>query len=74
MQRWLPRSTRLSLWLPWLAAIEKFWEYYRKLVASKEEPTCELATNLTSEFETLFSTKTGYEKLDKRIEKNEQEI
>ena len=54
--------------------IEKFWEYYRKLVAYKEEPTCELATELTSEFETLFSTKTGYEKLDKRIEKTSKNL
>ena len=54
--------------------IEKFWEYYRKLVAYKEEPTCELATELTSEFETLFSTKTGYEKLDKRIEKTSKKF
>ncbi len=54
--------------------IEQFWEYYRKLVAYKKEPTSKLATELRTEFETLFSTKTGYEKLDKQIKITSKKI
>lgn len=54
--------------------IEKFWQYYRKLVAYKEEPTSELAIELRAEFGILFSTKTGYEKLDKQIQKTSKKI
>ena len=54
--------------------IEKLWEYYRKLLAYKEEPTSELAIELRREFEILFFTKTGYEKLDKQIETTSSKI
>lgn len=54
--------------------IEQFWEYYRKLLTYKEEPTTELAAKLSVEFETLFSTKTGYEKLDKQIQTTSKKI
>ena len=47
-----------------------FWEYYRKLVAYKKAPSSKQAKLLIKEFDVLFSTKTGYDDLDKRIEKN----
>lgn len=47
-----------------------FWEYYHKLVAYKKSPSSKEADLLIKEFDILFSTKTGYDDLDKRIEKN----
>ena len=47
-----------------------FWEYYRKLVAYKKAPSSKQSKLLIKEFDVLFSTKTGYDDLDKRIEKN----
>jgi len=49
--------------------LKEYWEYYRKLVNYKKEPTEELAEIASKEFDTLFSTKTGYEELNGRIEK-----
>lgn len=46
------------------------WEYYRKLVAYKKNPTTKQAELLAHEFDILFSTKTGYDDLDQRIEKS----
>ena len=43
-------------------------------MAYKEEPTSELAIELRAEFEILFSTKTGYEKLDKQIQTTSKKI
>ena len=46
-----------------------FWDYYEKLLKYKEYPTPEKAEILFSEFDSVFSTKTGYSALDDRIEK-----
>ncbi len=46
---------------------ERYWKYYRKLFNYKKNPTSEEAKSLSAEFDTLFSTKTGYDELDKRI-------
>ena len=54
--------------------IEKFWDHYRKLVAYKEKPTSALANELRAEFEILFATKTGYQKLDEQIETTSRKI
>jgi len=48
---------------------DRYWEYYRKLLAYKEAPSEELAVSLSAEFDILFSTNTGYEVLDGRISK-----
>ena len=48
---------------------DRYWEYYRKLLAYKEAPSEELATSLSAEFDILFSTETGYTALDERISK-----
>ncbi len=46
---------------------EEYWEYYHKLFVYKNQPSAESAQSLSAEFDTLFSTKTGYNELDERI-------
>jgi hypothetical protein len=50
--------------------LTSFWAYYRKLLLYKQSPTPEQAIVLSKEFDELFSTKTGYDELDDRIEKS----
>ena len=45
---------------------DKFWDYYRKLLAYKEAPSATRASRLRAEFERLFGTETGYQQLDER--------
>jgi len=45
---------------------EKFWDYYRKLLAYKEAPSDARVSSLRAEFERLFGTETGYQQLDER--------
>lgn len=47
----------------------RFWDYYGELLKYKENPKPETAARLASEFDNIFSTKTGYDALDDRIEK-----
>jgi hypothetical protein len=47
----------------------KFWRFYDKLQRYRASPTPEQAAILGREFDTLFSTVTGYEALDRRIAK-----
>lgn len=47
----------------------KFWRFYHQLQQYRASPTPEQATVLRAGFDTLFSTVTGYEALDKRIAK-----
>src|SRR5215471_17682092 len=49
--------------------VQRFWTYYDQLLAYRERPTPEAAARLAGEFETLFSTVTGYGALDERIAK-----
>jgi hypothetical protein len=51
------------------AFVQRFWTYYDHLLAYREQPTSEEATRLAGEFETLFTTVTGYHALDERIAK-----
>jgi len=65
---------KLSPVVPWNVKnledfIDRYWEYYRKLLAYKEAPSEDLAESLSAEFDILFSTKTGYDLLDERIAK-----
>ncbi len=48
---------------------DKFWVYYGKLLAYKKTPIDSEIQILETEFDKLFSTKTGYPQLDDRIEK-----
>lgn len=46
---------------------DKFWNYYALLLAYRETPSDKMSEKLTNDFDTLFSTKTGYDALDRRI-------
>lgn len=48
---------------------DKYWKFYKKLLDYKLKPSEKLRDKLLSEFDTLFSTKTKYKELNKRIEK-----
>lgn len=45
----------------------EIWDYYNKLKGYKAAPTDEKALVLSLSFDALFSQKTGYEDLDKRL-------
>ena len=49
---------------------KRYWEYYRELHKYKRNHPSILANSLSDKFDTLFSTKTGYDELDKRIAKS----
>ena len=46
--------------------LDRFWKYYRKLLAYRDSPNEDKAYDLRSEFWMLFSEKTGYRPLDER--------
>ncbi len=48
----------------------RYWDYYRKLAELKENPPQKETEALSTEFDQLFSTKTGYHALDVRIAKS----
>jgi len=48
-----------------------FWDYYRELVAYRQQPTPGERTRLEAAFDTLFATRTGYAALDDRIAKTQ---
>ena len=47
--------------------MDRFWEYYGWLRAFREQPSEQRASELRAAFTDLFSTRTGYDQLDKRI-------
>jgi hypothetical protein len=47
--------------------LKQFWEFYHKIQAYRLQPSTEQASVLSQEFDTLFSTVTTYDDLDKRI-------
>ena len=47
--------------------LKDFWDFYRKLLAYRQQPTPEERRRLETEFDALFATKTGYWALDERI-------
>jgi len=51
------------------AFLERYWDFYAKLLAFKAQPCSELAAALAAEFDQLFATQTGYHDLDERIAK-----
>jgi hypothetical protein len=46
---------------------KKYWEFYGQFVQFKQTPTPAAASRLSEGFDRLFSTQTGYAKLDERI-------
>ena len=52
----------------WLEAFRKrYWDFYRELLAYRQDPAPERAAQLREKFDELFSTVTGYDELDQRI-------
>jgi len=51
--------------------IKRLWEFYDRLSDYRKLPLPETATQLETEFDTLFATQTGYNELDKRIAKTQ---
>ncbi len=49
--------------------LKRFWQFYDRLLNYREQHTPEMATELETAFDKLFSTQTGYGELDKRIAK-----
>ena len=49
--------------------LDQYWGDYAELLTHQKSPTSQEARRLDGEFETLFSTVTGYEALDARIAK-----
>jgi hypothetical protein len=49
--------------------LKRFWAYYHQLLAYRQEPSADERQHLEGEFDRLFTAKTGYEDLDKRIAK-----
>ncbi|MDD4451104.1 MAG: transposase [Sphaerochaeta sp.] len=54
------------------AFLDKYWAYYKELCKFKENPSSEVAEQLSIDFDKLFSTKSGYEQLDDRISKTKE--
>lgn len=51
------------------AFLEIYWDYYHQLLDYKKSPSEGSAKTLSDGFDRIFSTKTGFEQLDARIEK-----
>lgn len=52
----------------WLEAFrERYWDFYKQLLAHRQDPAPERAAQLREKFDELFSTVTGYDELDQRI-------
>jgi len=49
--------------------VEKYWDFYHKLLNYKQSPTPVVAKKLRNEFRLFFSQKTGYDQLDERIQR-----
>jgi hypothetical protein len=49
-----------------------YWDFYDNLLAYKLSPTKSSAKALSCKFDKLFQLKTGYDKLDERIEKTRE--
>lgn len=47
--------------------LDQFWDHYHALLTYKENPSESMALQLSNQFESLFSTTTGYDALDSRI-------
>lgn len=53
------------------AFLTHFWDYYRDLRTYQGTPTLAERERLTTAFDTLFATRTGYTQLDRQIAKTE---
>ncbi len=51
--------------------LNRYWDYYHRLLDYKKSPLPSMAKSLSTEFDELFATRTGYLQLDDRIEKTQ---
>jgi hypothetical protein len=63
---------QLTPWLPQPKAaladiLDRFWAYYRELLAYRDHPTPDERARLDARFDALFGTGTGYAELDRRL-------
>ena len=49
--------------------LDSYWKFYHTLHEYKKNPSPEFASSISAEFDILFSTKTDYDELNKRISK-----
>jgi hypothetical protein len=49
--------------------LTQYWDYYHQLLDYKKDPSDRLSEKLNDKFDALFSTETGYQPLDARIQK-----
>lgn len=54
------------------AFLDRYWDFYGELCEFRENPDSEIAKQLFTKFDQVFSTITGYEKLDERICKTKE--
>jgi hypothetical protein len=52
--------------------LDKYWDFYGELCEFQAIPDSEVAKQLSTKFDQLFSTVTGYEQLDERISKTKE--
>jgi len=52
--------------------LDKYWDFYGELCEFQKIPDSEVAKQLSTKFDQLFSTVTGYEQLDERISKTKE--
>lgn len=53
------------------AFLKRYWDYYKELLAYRQQPSAEEAMRLSGAFDALFSTVTDYDALDQRIAKTQ---
>jgi Transposase IS66 family len=51
--------------------LQRYWDYYKELLAYRQQPSAAEAMRLSGAFDELFSTTTGYAALDQRIAKTQ---
>ena len=49
--------------------LDSYWKFYHSLHEYKKNPSPEFAGSTAAEFDILFSTKTDYDELNRRISK-----
>jgi len=54
------------------AFLDRYWDFYGELCEFRIKPDPEIAEQLSTKFDQLFSTITGYEQLDERISKTKE--
>ncbi len=54
--------------------LKEFWRFYRQLQAYREQPTSDDTAHLQTAFDTVFSTVTGHQELDRLIVKTQAKL